>query len=67
MRVRKIASVLLAFVLAVLVAVPVLADTIPTAPDSYVLDEADVISASTENYINKKNICPIRKRDRKTG
>ena len=55
MRVRKIASVLLAFVLAVLVAVPVLADTIPTVPDSYVLDEADVISASTENYINKKN------------
>ena len=55
MRVRKIASVLLAFILAVLVAVPVLADTIPTAPDSYVLDEADVISASTESYINQKN------------
>ena len=52
---KRVLSVLLAFVLMVLLAVPVLADTIPQAPDSYVLDEADVICASTENYINQKN------------
>lgn len=45
----------LAFVLCVAVSVPVLAGEIPTAPDSYVLDEADVIGAQTENYINEKN------------
>lgn len=36
-------------------AVPVLAAGIPDAPDSFVLDEADVISASTEAEINEKN------------
>lgn len=51
----RIGLVLLSCALLIFTAVPVLADTIPDAPDSYVLDEADVISASTESYINEKN------------
>ena len=44
---RRALSVVLAFALAVLFAVPVLAGTLPKAPNSCVLDEADVISTST--------------------
>lgn len=51
----RLGILLLAVILLTAAAVPVLADTIPAAPDSYVLDEADVISATTENYINEKN------------
>lgn len=42
-------------ILAVCVSVPAFASGIPDAPESYVLDEADVISDSTERYINEKN------------
>lgn len=52
---RRTGLILLACVLAVCMSVPALASTIPDAPDSFVLDEADVISAETESYINEQN------------
>ncbi|MBP3704438.1 MAG: TPM domain-containing protein [Clostridia bacterium] len=52
---RKLSVLLLALVMAVSAAAPAFASEIPDAPDSYVLDDSDVISASTESYINEKN------------
>lgn len=49
---RRAAVLFLACVLMAALAVPVLADGIPKAPDSFVYDEADVLSSSTEQYIN---------------
>lgn len=52
---RRAGVFLAACALAVLFAVSALAAGIPDAPESFVYDEADVISASTEQYINEKN------------
>lgn len=53
-RLKSCITTLLCVVL-ILAALPVFA-AVPAAPEnSYVLDEADVISASTESYINEKN------------
>lgn len=52
---HRAGMILLACVLAVCISVPALASTIPDAPNSFVLDEADVISADTESYINEQN------------
>lgn len=54
---KRFKSCITALLCAVLIlaALPVFA-AVPAAPEnSYVLDEADVISASTESYINEKN------------
>lgn len=51
----RVGMILLACVLAVGMSVSVMASAIPDAPNSYVLDEADVISAETEEYINEQN------------
>ena len=52
----RAAMVLLISMLMLSAAMPVFAAGIPDAPQqSYVLDEADVISKSTERYINEKN------------
>ncbi|MBQ2668132.1 MAG: TPM domain-containing protein [Clostridia bacterium] len=52
---RRAALVLAAFLLLLSAVLPAGAAGIPDAPDSYVLDEADVISAATEAEINEKN------------
>lgn len=49
---RRAGGLLLMCVLLVVLAVPALASGIPTAPDSFVYDEADVLSSATEQYIN---------------
>lgn len=51
---RMLAAVLALFCL-VSLASPVFASTIPDAPNSYVYDGADVLSDSTESYINSRN------------
>lgn len=52
---RRAVVFLLICVLAGVVSVSAFAAGIPDPPQSYVLDEADVISDSTERYINEKN------------
>lgn len=49
---RRAGGLLLMCVLLVVLAMPALASGIPTAPDSFVYDEADVLSSATEQYIN---------------
>lgn len=52
---RRVSLGILALALMLLAAIPAFASTLPDAPNSYVLDEADVISAETERYINMQN------------
>lgn len=52
---RRAAAWLLACATAMLFALPAFAADIPEAPNSFVYDEAQVISASTEAYINAEN------------
>lgn len=52
---RRTGLLLLALVLLVSLGIPVFADTIPDAPDSYVYDGADVLSRDTEDYVNGLN------------
>lgn len=54
-RMCRAAALFIACVLAIFLSVSVFAAGIPDPPQSYVLDEADVISDSTERYINEKN------------
>ena len=49
---RRAGGLLLMCVVLVVLAMPALASGIPTAPDSFVYDEADVLSSATEQYIN---------------
>ena len=53
-RMPRFAAVLLFCVMLCCGVLPAYAAEIPEPPDSYVLDEADVISESTEDYINEK-------------
>lgn len=46
---------LLALLMLIPLAAPAFASAIPDAPDAYVYDGADVLTASTENYINSQN------------
>lgn len=52
---RRAGVFLLACAAAVLLALPAFAADIPEAPDSYVYDGAQVLSSSTEAYINAEN------------
>ena len=54
-QIRPSRMALLLLVCMLVFSLPVMAAGIPDAPQSYVLDEADVISDSTERYINEQN------------
>ena len=52
---RRSGFFLLALLMLIPLAAPAFASAIPDAPDAYVYDGADVLTASTENYINSQN------------
>ncbi|MGN0479588.1 MAG: TPM domain-containing protein [Hominenteromicrobium sp.] len=54
-RISRVCFLVLALLLLIPLAAPAFASAIPDAPEAYVYDGADVLTASTENYINSQN------------